>query len=484
MGIGASFWASLGVDALWHNLDTFTDGFNIGAGGDGTRGMIVGPCQIYQEASSVGGNQNRVQDNPGYDSGYFYAYDATADVTVRCHAVFIIGETYPNGASECQAVLLQPNCKRGDLIPKTVNTNTDFAYDKNPMYKGGFGQAYDAGRPADQYSGQDSAWLIHVEDLVGTWRLHHYNPFAWWGSVPEVIAAAAMAAGVSSDFIDQASFDNSHDAYHLTTGDAPWADLDSDWEIYANRIVGEKVSDFLTKIAGHGRDFLFVNESGKLALDSFTRPLYSATGLSLKEDQILALVSWTQTIKHTFNSVRSSWGQANRLSWEDTDGYTGARPGSTEMAVSFEPHLESRPIDKWVDDDEDTTSLGLFGRLWLNGQKVISNFRGQPQETEISHYPFIMSPHVTRSDFWLWDKATEGGGMVHVTNWLPSDGKIRTQLEIRQGPIGFDIGLGDEITDLEITGDGRTILNSRVIERTYNFDTLTMDSTILEIPPN
>ena len=485
MGIGAAFWTGLGSPALWYDLSSFTDGFNVGVNADGTREMLVGPCRIYQEPSTVGGSQNRVQDNPGYDSGFFYAQEINTGEQVRCHAIFLVGVPYlvatPHNA---QWVRLQPYCQAGDLIPKTTSASTTTYFDKNPLYKTGFIKNYDAANPAYQYSGQDVALQIHIENKSGDWRLHHYNPYAWFGTPPEVIAAAAMYAGLSSSDIDQAAFDNAHDAYDLTTGDSPWADLDTKWTIYASRIVGQNVAKFLLECAEHSRDFIFVNESGKLSVSSFTRPLFSATGLSLDGDQLIDVVSWTITLDHVFNSVRAGWGAAARQSWEDTDGYTGSRPGSTEMSVSFEPNLESRPGDKWTHDKEHATSVAAYGRRWLKGKKVVTNFRGQPQEVAISHYPFLLTPHVTMADVFNWDESTDGGGMVHVTNWLNSDSKPRAVLEIKQGPMGFDLAIGDKISNLAITGDGQTIDEAIIIERKYDFDAKTVESGLLEIPDN
>jgi hypothetical protein len=342
----------------------------------------------------------------------------------------------------------------------------------------------DGARPPYVEGSTPVALKVYVEHAVGDWRLWHYSPHAWSGTPAEVIAAAAMYAGLDTSQIDTASFDDAHDAYDLTTGDSPWSDLDTKWTIYAQRKVGEKVSDFLLQCASHGRDFIYVNEAGKLTLSSKTNPTHTATGLDLQRDQLLDVVEWKITTDHMVNSVRAGWGAAARQSWEDTDGTVGANPGSKEQSVAFEPHLESRPGDKWVHDAERAVGVTKYGRRWLPGRDIVANFRGHPQKVTLSHYPFLLSPHVSLTSFFEWDVDTDGGGMVHVTNWLASDASPVTEIKIRQGPMGFDLGIGDQVTDVELTGDGRTIGECLVMEKKYDFNSLTVDSLLQELPPN
>jgi len=492
MPLGGTFWGNLGLAALWHDMSEFTDGLNNGVASDGFREFFVGPLEIYQEPYALGGDGSRVQDNPGYDSGFFYAVETSSAEVIKCMSCFGVGVASKAFADNAQWVRLEPSHYKKDLLPLSPAnpTGTQSAFNKNPVYKTGFVHNENTGSTGDvpyQSGGYSVALLIAMENVVGTWRLHQYNPYAWSGTPPEVVASAAMHAGVPADYIDQDAFDDAHDAYDLSTGDSPWSDLDIRWTIYARRLTGTKVSDFLIDCMNHGRDLIFVNEAGKLSTSSWTRPSHGVTGFTASGDQIINALSHTSTIKHIFNSVKCSWGEAVRESWEDTNGYAGPRPGSTEASVSSEPTLGTRPAGKWVDEEEDSDSISRFGRIWLKGKEYISNFRGQPMAVEVSHYPYLLMPHVdlgTGLSGTTWDKSADGGGMIHVTNWLASDAKPRAEIEIRQGPMGFDTGIGDLIEDLEITGDGRTIAEARIIERTYNFDTLTIDSLIMEIPPN
>ena len=55
---------------------------------------------------------------------------------------------------------------------------------------------------------------------------------------------------------------------------------------------------------------------------------------------------------------------------------------------------------------------------------------------------------------------------------------------MRQNLLGLDYLLGDQVTGVEITGDGATIDDTRCIEKEINFDTLEVTSLLAEIPSN
>ena len=486
MGIGAAFWAASGTTLLWHDMDGFnTSGSSLGGiDSDGRLQLRVGPCKIYQEPMVNGGRESRIQSNPGYDSGFFYALETTLGARLATDQVFLDGVAYTpgGGAFTGQWHKLLPPCAPGHIMPKSPNTVGIAAIEKSPIYKTGWldvlGNAYQPGG-----SGQEVTLDVYVENVLGTWRLHHYSPWAWAGTIPEVIAAVAMAAGVHPDDINQDSFDNAFDAYDLITGDLPWRLLDDKWTVYARRTLGNKVSDFIAEIARHGRDFVFTDENGKLALGSRTRPNNSISGFDPATEGVLKTLSWESTLKHFHNSFRAIWGSAARQAWEDTNGFAGDTPASGEMSASFEPNLESNPnLDRWVDEMKDPGSVSKYGVKWLKGKKVLANTRGQPEEVSLASYPMLLTPHVNSSDptVWDWDKDILGGGMVHLSHWLEGDATPKHLVEIRQDPRGFDLGVGDHLTNAELTGDGYVIPDAVIIERDYNFDSMQIDSVILE----
>jgi hypothetical protein len=475
----AGFWTGGGATALWHDMDTFTVG-SVGPTIGLYQQALSGCCKIYQEPVSNGDTDSHSQNNPGYDSGFFYAKETSTGVVLPTDGVFPVGQAFPAATINGQWVRLQPWCIVGDLLPESTSSSADPSLLKDSIYRTGFQKNYDATNLPPIYIGYNAlTFFVKSSGVSGTYRMWHYNPWAWSGTPPEVATAAAMYSGLSSSQIDQTAFDDAHDAYNHTTGDAPYNTLDQDWTIYARRTIGNKVADFLLECAEHGRDPIFVNEEGKLSTNSWTNPTYSVSGLDLQEDQFLSIISHTRTRKHLYNSVSAGWGSAAKQSW------TGSSFGPSTQAVGFEPNLESRPLDKWVHEDSVAASITKYGQVWLKGKKAIANFRGQPQEIEISHFPFILTPHVTLSGSgYTWDASTDGGGLVHITYWLPSDSKPRSEVKAKQGLMGLDTGIGDEITNLSITGDGKTIATSRVIEKKYNFDDMTVESLIMEVPPN
>jgi len=489
MPLGLTFWSNNGALALWHDLSNLTDG-NIFGVVRGSRELEIACCKIYQEPRSDGGEGDISQKDPGHDTGFFYMKNL-ADSTLRTwtNGVFFFGAAEPipiqapSAEYNGQWKRLEPYFEVGDLVPAITPSGANAWKPQGPIYKTGFLQDYDAAEPAFQSGSFNIMLSINTDaSIPGDWRLWHYSPLAWSGTPPEVIASAAMQAGFGAEFIDQDAFDNAHDAYDLSTGDSPWSDLDDKWTLHARRTVGNKVMDFIIKCAEHGRDLLFFDEEGKLSISSWTRP-NTATGFTAEGDQILDVLSHANTMKYLFNIVRASWGSAVSQSW-GVAGATSGGPLYNEITAEVEPNLENRDRLKWIHFASDTGSALRFGPYELKGTRGITAYQGQPKFTSLVHFPFLLSPFVNRATLYKWSASTDGGGMLHVTHWLDSDSQTRSEIEIRQGPMGFDTGIGDLIEDLAITGDGRTIAEARIIERTYNFDTLTMDSTIMEIPPN
>lgn len=486
MALSAGFWTGGGAAVLWHDLSTFNSGLiSGGPDGNGMWPCWIGPLKIYQEPSVVDSKEGRFQDNPGHDAGFFYGVNTTSGAIQFCDSVFLIGYQFSfAGTGNGQWVWLEPYSIKGDLMPISPN-HTSYIYSRHPVYKTGFlMDKRPTHLPATQSAVDISVKVYADGTTAGTYRMHHYSPYAWAGTVPEVIAAAAMHAGVAASDIYQQGFSDAFDAYDLSLGDSPWDGLTTRWTVYARRIVGQGVADFLLRVAEHGRDYIFVNEAGQLALSSRTRPTHVVTGFTLKGDGVLKVLSWDDNIRHTFNSVRAGWGSAARQSWEDSDGYLGG-PGSKEMTAAFEPHLEGHPGDKWYHEASNYASRARYGPLWLPGKRVVVNYTGQPQEVELVHFPFLLTPHSALAPGgYSWDPAVHGGGMVHVTHWLNSDSQPRAEIEIEQDARGFDMGIGDKVINFSITGDGEMIGEARVISRDYDFDSLTMRATLLEVPSN
>ena len=73
---------------------------------------------------------------------------------------------------------------------------------------------------------------------------------------------------------------------------------------------------------------------------------------------------------------------------------------------------------------------------------------------------------------------------MHVTNWLKSDSQERRIVTLRQDMRALDWGIGSRVTGVAVTDDAATIAEAFCIERTYDFDRLTVESVLLERPSN
>jgi hypothetical protein len=460
MPLGSTWWNNLGSTSRWTH--DFTNNVMYKLNDNGMVRLHLNRLRMYQRTTTTGGTGSKQMTNPGFDSGYFsFSTSYTTNTEVEYSQAFsLIGDynTYPP-----QCVTLYPEVEFGDIPPTTGVIGALSA----GYYKTGFvddlgGSGMVAGSPADAF-----VWFNIPAN--GVYYIWHYNPWAWFGTVPEVIAAACMQVGLDSDYIDTAAFDRAHDAFDASTGDEPWTDVNEDWEIYAYRTVGQKLSDFMFECARHARDFYYVSESGELSVNSFTSPNTTITSLGFS-DGVIGVVDWEDTIEHMFNRVDATWGSATASSGDDSNA-----PNQTEYSCSFEPQLDSYTGSKWLKSATDSSSTSRYGEIPLKGKLTSINIEGQPKEVYKVHFPFLLSDHDTVA-------SPSPGGMLHVTNWLSSDSQPRKIIQLKQDLRGLDFSVGDEVQDVELTSDGVTVGVTKCIRKKYDFRTMTVQSTLMEIP--
>jgi hypothetical protein len=63
---------------------------------------------------------------------------------------------------------------------------------------------------------------------------------------------------------------------------------------------------------------------------------------------------------------------------------------------------------------------------------------------------------------------------------MSKDGQLRKVVTVRQDLRGLDYDIGYEVTNIAVTGDGATISAATCIEKTIDFQNLTVTSTLLE----
>lgn len=479
-GLGSAWWAALGETSRWkHDWTGYTDGWFNYTGKGPYIGLCISKCKMFQKPFTTGGAGGTQSIEPGYNTGYFFMTNLAGNAhEYRSPVVGLQGVgnsqnpkpqwvQIGNGMTMLTGYGLQPD---GATEPyERAFYKTGFVFDA-----GGSIMQFQVGAPTS-----DAAvfCLIPLMAVGPTWYLWHYEPWAWWGTVPEVIAAILMKCGHDEEFLDQDAFDNAHDAYDLSTGDMPYTDeggvigerywfaLQAKQDIYCSRTVGETCIELLRECVRHTRDFVYVSEAGALSINSYTRPNRTVASLGLN-DGLVDKVHWRWTLKYTYNRSVHTWGSGVRA-YGDIEGI----PQSNDYSASDEPGLESYAGSGAKYDVSNTDSQDKFGELMLKGTERLVNTGGQPRRVEAAHYPFILDPHSTLAQ-----------GVPHVSAWIDMDAQQRREVEIKQDLRGLDWGIGDQVDDVTVTGDGATIPHTRCIEREYDFDRLTIRSVLLETP--
>ena len=467
MPLGVPWWAGGGELSRWTH-DWVGYAGNVVVSGAYVRCQLS-QAQFYQRPYVTGGSGGNVQVEAGHDVGYFYLIRSHFPTTedFNSMAVDLTGVRDNQGVVvwQPQWVELDPPIKTGQLDPP-YNPTTYYVGN----YKTGF--VSDRGGPRVSLGGGNADAMIWFRDYPGVLcRMYHYNPWAWFGTVPEVIAAILMKTGLDNSFIDIVAFDNAYDAYDLTTGDAPWTGGTSKWGIHCWRKVGQTCYDLLADCMRHSRDLYYVAESGKFSVSSFTRPQNILSSLDYS-DGVLHKVSWFSSTELLFNVSNATRGAATR-----TSGTSANPPDGSNFSASDEPRLESHRSNSFRTGNSSASSIAKYGEVYLseseNKDDEIINTGGAPRTTKTVHYPFLLS-----------GAGIPGTNIAHITNWLNSDGKPRKMITVKQDCQGFNFGIGDQVQNVALTSDDITAVDTRCIRKKYNFKDLTVESLLMEVPDN
>ena len=370
-----------------------------------------------------------------------------------------------------QCVPIVPYIDEGEIRPVSDASSDHSAYYKTPF-------VYETGNNGS----------LGLPDVVTFFRrpasgslcsVYHYQPYSWTGAVPEVIAAILLQMGLPRAYIEEADFTSANGKHDSTLGDTPYVYDPPDSpgaaaELFCWRRVGQKVIELVLEVARHARDLVFVNEAGKIDISSFTSPQKSVSGLGLA-DGIVGSVEWAWTSELIFNKVAATWGQAFRCWGEPADP-----PNATGFCCQEEPQLDSFQENSVIHEATNAASVARYGELWLPGHERFVSTTGTARKIAIVHFPFFLNPGVTDA---LWT-AGGVGGMQHVVYWLASDSKERRMVTVTQDFRALDWGIGTRVSNVAVTDDGQTINTAWCIERTYDFDRLTVTSVLMEQPAN
>lgn len=438
-------------------------------------GISLGADSVFFQApfltdASDGGEQTS-DDN--FNTGFFWVTDTLGPDRFP-HQCSIPGRPTVIGigdseSSQCEP--LRPYLENGDLRPMSNDDPMASAY-----YKTGF--LYRVGASTNLPYSHTLTWL-KCPARGSTASVHHYSPHAWAGSPPAVVAAIMLQMGQAASLLDTAAFADAHDAlrsdtiYSIPIDGSPTV-VDIGWTptVYCSRLVGQKVIDLILEVIRHGRDMYFTREDGTISVARFTADVADVSSLTLN-DGVLD-VEWSLDSSLIFNTVSAAWGSGYRQ-W----GVPSDPPSATGFAVQREDELNSYQGGRYVHEASDAASVAKFGAIRLKGpERITATSNGKKVQTP--HYPLFLGPGC--DDRW-WENYGYGG-MMHVTNWLRSDSQERRMVVVRQDFRALDWGIGAKLADVSVTDDAATIADCRCIERAYDFDRLTVESVLMEVPPN
>jgi hypothetical protein len=495
-------WLTAGLGVQWlQNLDydsaTLPDAEMLAykQNADATYGasiiVAIAGMKVFQK--SYNNLQSRESSSAGWNTGCYLLASSSGNQANALHRLMatVIGNAGIGGGGSgiYEAIPQWKELIKSDGSPLTqgeVEPSNSLVWSQRPIHQTGF--IDDMGGPRGAISPGVPHWdtrcAFTFPTATGvTYYLWHYSPWAWFGTVPNVVAAIAIKCGMDASSIDQPAFDYVHDAYDLLTGDVPFRTATglignyvyygatSKYEIACNRTVGDRCIDLIKKCILHSNDIYFVNEAGKLSVQSHTRP-NNRISLSLSlSDGIIGDVEWKYDNSLMFNVAYTSWGSGVLV--------TGmVAPGEEQFVESFsavdEPTMNSYAGPSMSAVSADQASMDKYGIVQMRGVETDVNIKGTLSRSQRVHFPFHLSCHSAAGD----------GRMEHIAAWMKSNGKIPRTVTITQDFRALDWGIGTKVLNVAVTDDGQVIPGMWCIERTYDFDRLTVTSVLMEQPLN
>jgi len=460
--IGEKFYADEGVYERWNatwvdDPDLVTD-YMTGAGPD-----YLSTLMFYNFDHMF---QAPYSDNPEelglpYNGGFFYMEN---DVTgARRYALAAGCEGLPHTAGQSGDMLPFPQCIRLD---------PEFEFGDLPPYdseaEGGPDIYYSCFDPFWDFGRFNSPFVEVTDDCVDkigdtflyetggsmvvtfpdlflsnyvyeNWSFYHYEPWAWHGPAPRVIAAVSSALG-GGDYLDRLTFDLSARAMYENPC-ASWG-----YDVSVPRVIGETVGKVVSEIVHHTADMLCFTMGGKLAMHSKQIPLKRPTLTA--DDGVESFEFWI-TRDNIVNSVEASYGGGYIV----TGCHTRASLGSiSPLSVSPLDNLSRSPTGKWTTTLETSASLEKYG--------ICSN--------AVTSFPYLLAPAY---------------GLTHLTRWADEESEPLYMAKVVQDlrGAGYDTGWRiDEVSvDSNVPSAHRVM---RCVKKKIDFNSLKVTSTLLEEP--
>ena len=290
-------------------------------------------------------------------------------------------------------------------------------------------------------------------------NMRHYSPWAWKGTTAEVVASILLQVGIDEDYIDTDAFDNAYDGQKADYGTG------GDPDLLVSRIIGERVIDTIKRVATHFRDGLYFAMDGKIAMSSRSRP-ESVTSV----DGIVS-AEWRIAREHLCNTVRFTYGEVSRCKSVDHghaptefSGDEVVKNDTYNMECSYEPSAGALIGSAYVVEDSNAASVTDFGEVPIGGEGQVIIEGDEVRTVPTTHLPY----HQNNDDV-----------AVYAARVDDESDEMR-EVTLVQDMRGIDFDIGYKLSNLQVTGDGSTISDLRCIAKTINFDTMTVESVLLE----
>ena len=422
---GEDAWVPSGLDTASVTLTNVNDLWDI---------ILVQMGFGYQRSYHYGGQHDMV------NGGYFYLLNTADDSETRAADTFVVSGQglLPEAETEGQVQEFNGLPSRY-LLPMTNGNAAAYPVLANMMM-------------TSTPSGAIGSW--------GPFHLYHYQPWAWYGTVAEVVASILLRLGLHQDYVDADSFDDAYDGQATDMGIyAPY--------VYVSRDFGRPVAELIKEVCRHSHDGLYYDMEGRLAMSSRTRP-YTADP---PDPASILAISHRFTDEHLVNTARFTYGQVCRTTVDDrTEPPTQIsgvveeeNPDYVSMA-EFEAGGQSRQSDTWSYSVTDSTSVSTYGEYPLGGERPEVDEDGNTTTVPVTHMRFFSS----------------GAAAQGLASRVEKESGIKRELTVVQDFRGLDFDVGYVIEDVELTSDGDTISDMRCIIKEIDFNNLRVTSVFLE----
>jgi hypothetical protein len=390
-------------------------------------------CTIVEIDSAYQRDYHYGSSHP-LEMGYFYLYNTsnTYETVAADTSCIESGQIYPAPQHEGEIKQLhkgQTNVWRWPFMHDTSYGNYSIT-------------AYFPASPA----GETGEWTFHLK---------HFQPYAYYGFVGEVIPSILMELGIDQDYIDTDAFDDSYDDQQGAIYNSPVG--------YA-REVGVSVFESLQEISTHAKEMFGLTMGGKVTMPPRATPSETTTALAgIKE------LTWRYATEHQYNDVRVTGGMAslatlvNRVNAPtEMDGNDEVDNDSYYFATEWDSAMAGALGDSWEYSVTESLFYSDAPRLRLAGTET--TYDGKRVERQLpTHMRFYNSPAL--------------GGQYQTERMDLFTLPLR-EVTVVQDYRGLDYDVGHRVYD--VVTDAGDIPGMLCISKEIDDDNHTVTSVLLE----